>query len=264
MVLGKIILIEEEKSLCYTNFMPQKYIYIRDDDVYKIDKIFIDLFDFLLEHQIPIIYGVIPKLIDRKTANFLCSKKTNNPQLLDLVQHGWSHKNYSPDVTIKYEFGKSRSYLLQKEDITKGYRRMLMLFGDKFTPAFVPPYHEYNNFTLKAISKTPLNLFSAGEKTKIEKKAFLDFPARISLNNYDFNGTPHATSSAIMIRKVLSCLNESNLFEGLVFHHKAITTSEELKDMKKFFLFLRKLRDEKAVKIILFSTLIKKQLNVSI
>lgn len=86
----------------------------------------------------------------------------------------------------------------------------------------------------------------------------MDFPARISLNDYDFNGAPHAAKSAVMIKKVLSCLNEGNSFEGFVFHHKAITTSEELKDMKKFFLFLKKLRDEKAVKIILFSTLIKK------
>lgn len=233
--------------------MGKKLIFIRDDDVYKHSERFVNLFNFFKKYKIPVIYAVVPNLIEKKIIHFLNKEKKNNPKLFDIIQHGWNHKNYSKNLNNKYEFGKSRSYLQQKKDLLNGYRKMTKLFGRNFSPAFAPPYHGYNQITLKIINELKIPIFSAGNKVKIKNKSFLDLPAQISINNYDKNGKPLALNSKSMIKKFLSHLGQDLNVQGIVFHHNAISNKKQFKELKIFFLFLKKLINENKIKLVLFS-----------
>lgn len=235
----------------------KKILYIRDDDVAEFTSVFADLFKFFKNHKIPINYGVIPQLIENKLVDFLNREKQMNPQLFDITQHGFSHKNYNTDMENKYEFGPVRTFFLQKQDITKGYKKMKQFFGKNFTPVFIPPYHGYDENTLKVIKKLGMPIFSAGEKTKMEKKPFLDFPAQISLNDYDNQGAPLSVNAKELIKKVAASLKSPVNPQGMVFHHSAVNSTAKLKQLKLFFLFLNKLNQEKQIKIVCFHSFLK-------
>jgi len=234
----------------------KKYLFIRDDDVYKYDEKFLNVFNLFKKHKIPVIYGVVPKLIEKKLANFLNKEKKRNPHLLDIVQHGWSHKNYSKDTKNKYEFGPSRSYFQQKQDIKRGYLKMRRLFGKNFTPAFIPPYHGYNSTTLEIINELKIPIFSADEISKVKNKCFIDLPARLSLNKYSKTGKPLFIDAISMIKLFIVYLKRYKNLLGLIFHHSSIKSNKNFYEMKKFVSFMKNLKKEN-IKIILFSDLLK-------
>lgn len=233
--------------------MLEKIIYIRDDDVHRHNKSFIRVFNFVKKYKVPLIYGVVPGLMDKKIIQFLNKEKSLNPHLFDICQHGFRHINHNRELSKKYEFGPTRSYLQQKHDILKGYYKMSKSFRRNFTPAFIPPFHGYNKDTLKIINEMKLLIFSAGIKTAFKNKNFIDLPAGISLNDYDHNGRPTVPKTALMIKRILAFLADTKKTAGIVFHHSAIRNVRDFKKMKIFFLFLARLNAEKKIKIILFS-----------
>jgi peptidoglycan/xylan/chitin deacetylase (PgdA/CDA1 family) len=239
--------------------MNKKIIFIRDDDAYKVDGSFKNIFEFCLTQKIPIIYGIIPKKITLDLIKLLNKNKNKNPHLIDIVQHGWQHKNYNPDLTNKFEFGPTRNYQQQKRDIEKGLNTMLKYFNKNFTPAFVPPYHGYNQITLKIINELNFPIFSAENTNRIENKRFLDLPAQISLNKYTNEGKPQPVDFLTLTKDLIRYLNSESNFLGMVFHHRVLTNEIELKDMQKIFLFLKKLVQKKYIQIVLFSDILKQK-----
>lgn len=233
--------------------------FLRDDDVYKYDNNFLSVFSLLKKYKIPVILGIIPKTIDKELVDFLNNEKKDNTYRFNIVQHGWSHRNYNKDIKNKYEFGPLRPYQQQKKDIKEGYARMKALFGENFTPAFVPPYHGYDNNTIEIINELGIPLFSAGEKTGTKTKTFLDLPADISLNDYDPKGTPLPLSAERLIKNVASYMI-NRIFCGMVFHHQAIKNNYQLRHFKTFVKFLRTREKEGLIKITLFDRLISKKL----
>ena len=235
-----------------------KYIYLRDDDVYKCDKNFKRIFATLKEYKIPVIYGVIPKLATKNFAHFLNKEKTKNPSLIDISQHGWKHTNYGGKTRNKYEFGPLRGIAQQGKDILKGYLKMKKLFGKNFTPAFIPPYHGYNKNTLKIIDELKIPIFSANKKTTIKKKKFLDLPIDIALNDYNKKSRPVMLKSETMVRRLFTSLSNKGNIKGILLHHNLVVTDYDLKEIKKFLSLLKKLENERRIKPVLFSYLLKK------
>ena len=241
----------------------KRIAFIRDDDVYKIDRAFMGLFDFCLKKEIPVIYGVIPKKATPDLIKLLNKTKNKYPHLVDIVQHGWQHKNYNRDLTNKpcanalvqgkYEFGPRRSYLQQKKDIEKGLNKMLKSFGKNFTPAFIPPYHGYNNVTLRIINELGFRIFSAGSKIQIEDTNLLDFPAVIDLNDYAKTGRPLFINTLSLVKKVRGYMNSNRPLLGMVFHHKVLTNKSKLTQIHAFLLFLKNYARKEYVRITLFS-----------
>jgi len=235
-----------------------KYLYIRDDDVYKIDKNFKKIFAAFRKHKIPVVYGVIPKLATKSLAQFLNKEKNKNSNLIDISQHGWQHANYGGKIKNKYEFGPLRNIAQQKKDILNGYSKMKKLFGKNFTPAFIPPYHGYNKNTLKIIDKLKIPIFSANKENATKNKHFLDLPINITINRYSKSGKSIVLESETMLRLLLKSLNNEGGTKGILLHHNLITTDDDFEKINKFLNLLKKLEEKKIIKIILFSFLLKK------
>ena len=232
----------------------KKYIFFRDDDVYKLDKSFSNIFNLFLKSNIPIVYGLIPNKIERDLSRFLLENKKRCPRLLDIAQHGWTHQNYNCDNSVeKYEFGLKRSYRKQKMDIIKGWLKLYELFKDEFSPTFIPSYHAYDFKTLKIINelgeRKNLYVFSAGKKTIPKNKNFLDMPAEVSFNPPKYKNEGYLN---IFLKGLFNKLR-SNSIVGILLHHKDFNTKEILL-LKKLLKILKK---NKNIKFILLSELIK-------
>lgn len=225
------------------------FTFIRDDDVWEYSNGFLSVFELLEKNEIPVVLGVIPAKVDKKTVDFLNAKKEKGSYQFDIVQHGWNHRNHNTAKKNKYEFGSLRNYRQQKTDILKGRNKMNRLFGKNFTPAFIPPYHGYDDNTLRIINELKIPLFSAGKKVHLQKKNFLDLPARISLNNYDKDGNPIQTEAGELIKKFSAAILKGTL-SGMVFHHHAIQNKVQLTHFAVFIKFLKKAERKNAVKII--------------
>ena len=57
-----------------------KIVYIRDDDVFRLDKTFLKVFRLFKKYKIPLIYAVIPKSTTKELVAFLNKEKKKNPK----------------------------------------------------------------------------------------------------------------------------------------------------------------------------------------
>ncbi len=227
--------------------MHRKYVFIRDDDIYRTDRIFLKISEFLLKEKIPTSYAIIPAKLQKSLISYLKIKQRLHPLLIDILQHGYRHINYSPKIADKYEFGKLRSYFQQKNDIAKGFNRLSEAFGDMFFPCFVPPYHGYNITTLKILNKLGFSLFSADRIVMPGRFDFKQLPTTISLNDYAKEGTPLCIPFDMMAKRFLHYLNSCDDFLGIVFHHHVIKRGGDLDNILRFFLFLKKMEQRKYI-----------------
>ncbi len=227
-------------------------IFIRDDDAWTLDKSFRRFFNAAIERRVPIVYAVIPGKMDKGLVRFLRRAKEKTPQLLDIVQHGWMHTNHSRTQGKKYEFGASRALKAQRQDIQRGFKTMRLAFGDLFTPAFVPPYHGYDERTLRILEEENFWAFSIG---KLEKNSRLfQLPAKVSFTRYNKDGSRSLNTANDMIEMLGRNLYRQ-LLPGVVMHHEDFKTAAAHKELIRFFDFIEKLRNKEKWRTILFSDL---------
>lgn len=236
--------------------MKSARLFIRDDDVWTLDKKFRFFFDLAIDRNLPVVYAVIPAKMDKGLVRFLRCAKGKRPHLLDIVQHGWRHLNHSADDKTKYEFGASRSVKSQHRDILQGLRKMRLAFGEHFTPAFVPPYHGYDERTLRILQKENFRIFSAGSRRPGKKFRLVELPAQISFSRYDKdrNSIHTATAMAGMLARDIYCRPVS----GIVTHHADFTTAASRKELTRSFEIITALKNKKQWRILLFSDLWRK------
>lgn len=226
--------------------------FIRDDDVWTLDKSFQLFFNVAIERRVPVVYAVIPGKMDKGLIRFLRRAKEKTPELLDIVQHGWVHVNHSKIRGKKYEFGTSRSLKSQREDIRQGLRQMRLAFGDQFTPAFVPPYHGYDERTLRILGEESFWGFSIG---KLENKCRLfQLPAKVSFTSYNKDGSWSINTANSMVEMLGRNFYRQPL-PGVVTHHEDFKTAAAYKELIRFFDFIKKLQNKKKWQAILFADL---------
>ena len=196
------------------------YVFLRNDDVFRIDERFLEYHKILMREGVPVVYAIIPGKINRETVSFLKAETIENPERLDFSQHGWMHKNHGK--RIKYEFGYSRTYSQQRHDILRGRRIMHKMFGSGSNSIFVPPHHQMNKDTFRIINEMGFNGISVSYGSRILKgKKVLNMPVHIKLD--DANPEKY--------RSVVENINKWSKripIIGILTHH------EKIKDMKSF------------------------------
>jgi len=234
--------------------MESARIFIRNDDVWTMDREFRFFFDLAIDHGIPVIHAVIPGKMDQRLVRFLCRAKEKTPQLLDIVQHGWVHANHSVVVGTKYEFGSSRDYETQLKDIQQGLQKMRLAFGELLTPAFVPPYHGYDQRTLRVLTSEGFQIFSAGDRRSGLKKRFIEIPTQISFSRYE-EGQKSICNAREIITALAKGINRRAL-SGVLTHHKDFAGVYLRKEIVRFFDCIAALRIKEGWRMLLFSELL--------
>lgn len=232
-----------------------KFLFIRNDDVWALDKSFQEFFDFMFKQKIPVVYGVIPAKLQEDTALFLRRAKQEAPNLLDIVQHGYTHRNYAAPGEHQYEFGPVRTYAQQFEDISQGMQIMRRWFGELVTPGFISPYHAYDANTIDAIEALNIPLHSARLKVPHRGKKFIDLPAQIWANKADEQGIPWPLDFHGLSRDLASVL-ESGPITGMVFRHHLMVNPKDKDVLVALMRLLVQERDKGKIRTVLFSDLL--------
>jgi len=229
-------------------------LFIRNDDVWTLDRPFRSFFDMAMDHGLPVVHAVIPGKMDKGIVKFLCRAKEKKPRSLDIVQHGWMHTDHSLVPGTKYEFGVSRPLKSQRDDIEQGLKMMRKAFGEHFIPAFVPPYHGYDERTLQALDEQDFKVFSAGSRRMKVKAPMIELPARISFSCYDKDGAASINPAVEIFEMLVKGLRQQPL-SGVLTHHADFKTAASRKELARFFGLVAALRDKQGCRTLLFSDL---------
>ncbi|MFQ5544144.1 MAG: glycosyltransferase, partial [Nitrospiria bacterium] len=134
-------------------------IFLRDDDANDDLEKLRQLFDVTLASGVPLNLEIIPDDLTEAGIRLLRNHKHLHPTLVELNQHGWRHVNHETEGR-KCEFGVSRTFEQQLEDISKGKSRLEKIFNSKFYPVFTPPWNRCTEETLKALDHLGFKVFS--------------------------------------------------------------------------------------------------------
>ncbi len=156
-------------------------VFFRDDDVNALDDTFKRFVEFFVTHSIPLVLAVEPANLTLASVRYLSEVRTSCPSLIEIVQHGWSHDEHDLG-----EFGGSRGYLDQLNDICRGLDVMRANFGEAFFPAFSFPFGEYNEHTIQVLNELGYLVLSSKFNASFSAQLFYCF-GRLARRKWIFN-----------------------------------------------------------------------------
>ena len=83
----------------------------------------------------PIALAVIPAEMAPELVGFLAGRK------VDVLQHGYAHRNHEPPEAKKAELGAARPSAAVLEELGRGARLLAAAFGTQALPVLVPPWN---------------------------------------------------------------------------------------------------------------------------
>ncbi len=172
----------------------EKFIFFRIDDVRDLSDNFVKLLSIFTKYGHKIVLWIEPANIESSVIAYLNLIIQNNPNV-DLVQHGFSHKNKSSSK-YKYEFWENIDYNDQFNSIASWYTFMQENFWSSFLRAFIPPFNNYDKNTEIALWNLWFSILSSwyptfwyfSDKEIIQLHSFLDIVKNYSNVKYkNFN-----------------------------------------------------------------------------
>ncbi len=123
-------------------------ILLRADDVGMHDDLWTYQETLLQASGLPVAYAIVPLLISKTRADYVFAQAQSKKSMV--VMHGVTHENHGKQTP--HEFGSSRTFEQQANDLARGRERMNTLFGTAWNAdTFVPPWHVLNSDTTKAL-----------------------------------------------------------------------------------------------------------------
>lgn len=108
----------------------------RDDDVQSASSQLDQLLDISARYQAPLSLAAIPDGIENSLRLSLADLKS-----VQLLQHGFSHRNYAPADARKMELGWHRNGEEIMQQLSTGRAHLQTLFGEQFVPVMVAPWN---------------------------------------------------------------------------------------------------------------------------
>ncbi len=195
-------------------------IFLRDDDIDEDEETLRLLLDICLSRNAPVNLEIIPSQLTQPGTQLLKSFKSASPELVELHQHGWQHLNHESEGR-KCEFGPSRSFAQQLEDISWGKALLEATFGDRFFPAFTPPWNRCTADTLKVLDQLGFAVFSKDrDGPPADGYSFAEISTTLDLYRWKGNATmkPPAEIVEALLRQMADGVNPI----GLLLHHKVM------------------------------------------
>ena len=106
----------------------------RDDDLEAPGPRFQRLLE--LRRDAPLSLAVIPKMAKPQIAKSIGACKE-----IDIIQHGFAHKNYETAPSKRSEFGINRTCTQVHRDLSIGKKILSDIFGTQFLPVIAPPWN---------------------------------------------------------------------------------------------------------------------------
>jgi predicted deacetylase len=120
----------------------------------------------------------------------------------------------------KCEFGPSRSYDEQFEDIAKGRAILEQAFPNRFFPAFTPPWNRCTTATFKALDELGFQIFSKDRgKEAVNGYRFREISTTIDL--YRWKGGATMKEPEEIVSSLIDQIQDARTI-GLLLHHKVM------------------------------------------
>lgn len=133
--------------------------FFRDDDAGWADQHLYRMLDCFAEFGVAIDLAIIPTELHDQLAATLLERRQKSKDLLGLHQHGFSHTNYEV-AGRKCEFGASRSFNQQHDDIARGANLLCERLGPAIDPIFTPPWNRCSAATVSTLRTLGFNALS--------------------------------------------------------------------------------------------------------
>ena len=194
-------------------------IFLRDDDIDEDEESLLHLLDITLSRNAPMNLQIIPGNLTEAGVRVLKDFNRINPDLVSLNQHGWMHLNHEIEGR-KCEFGPSRNFQEQFEDISKGKAILEAIFPMRFFPVFTPPWNRCTPDTFKVLDELGFHLLSKDVgKHPITEYSFTEIST--SLDLYTWKGGAKMKAPEDIVQLLLRQIQELPVI-GILLHHKVM------------------------------------------
>jgi hypothetical protein len=194
-------------------------VFFRDDDVDEDEATLRRLLRIFLRHEAPINLEIIPGRLTNSAISLLRQYRDFRPHLIGLNQHGWQHVNHEP-AGRKCEFGPSRNFDKQREDLSQGRAVLDSAFGTAFFPAFTPPWNRCTNETYQALDELGFKVLSKDQdKPPVAGYRFQEIP--VTLDLYRWRHGPVMKAPAEISSELSRQLRDADRV-GILLHHKVM------------------------------------------
>ncbi|WDT82846.1 MAG: hypothetical protein MPW14_24845 (plasmid) [Candidatus Manganitrophus sp.] len=193
---------------------------MRDDDIDNDEETLQYLFDITLARHVPLNLEIIPGALTDAGIKLLDHHKHLHPTLFELNQHGWLHLNHEKEGR-KCEFGISRNFDQQWEDISGGKTLLEKIFGDKFYPVFTPPWNRCTEETFKVLDRLGFRVFSKDKGDRLVTGfGFKEISTTLDL--YRWKGKPSLKSPEEIVESLTFQMRETGPI-GILLHHQVMS-----------------------------------------
>jgi hypothetical protein len=194
-------------------------VFFRDDDVDEDEELLRRLLRFFGERETPVNLAVIPGLLTDGAVKLLAESQSNHPGLFALNQHGWRHVNHEREGR-KCEFGASRGFAEQLDDIARGRARLDEAFGADWFPAFVPPWNRCTEATHQALDRLGFRVLSAKQgSAPVTGFGFREIS--ITLDLFTWRGGPSLKPAEEIVDDLIAQMSGQQTI-GVMLHHKVM------------------------------------------
>jgi hypothetical protein len=194
-------------------------LFFRDDDVDEDETTLRRLLKLFMERNTPINLGVIPGRLTAACVELLAESAGAAPAMLELNQHGWRHLNHEREGR-KCEFGPSRTYAEQLDDIAHGQARMTEEFGPNWFPVFIPPWNRCTEETRRALDQLGFRALSAKQGSSVVTGYRFE-EISITLDLYRWNDGARLKSPEEVVGDLIAQLSRLQTI-GVALHHKVM------------------------------------------
>lgn len=247
--------------------MNKKIIFFRNDDIREtIEPELIKLVDIFSAANVPISLAVEPANVTQEVVDWVLEKRKQHPGIFELIQHGYNHNKFLtyPKGT---EFGTTRTFEDQYQDIQKGKQLMDTYFNQNWFPAMAFPYGSFNSPALKALDKAQFKVLSTSVtfsfphqvKNLVGRVLQKDFIRGKKVSHHNRIRKPYKfveldcsiniikkyitenTAEHFSLEKIIADIEESATYSpviGILFHHRFHT--EQFEDIKKLIDWIKK------------------------
>lgn len=197
-------------------FAPHVFFF-RDDDADRDVPELRRLLDLFGTREAPLSLAVIPGTLTPEGASLLRAAASRMP--LELHQHGWMHLNHEPSGR-KCEFGPSREYTQQRDDIEQGAVRLKDLLNGFVSPVFTPPWNRCTASTCSALADLGFALLSRDRSPASDTAAIPEIP--IAVDIFHWKQGPRLKSPAEIEDEIIAAANATGP-TGILLHHKVMS-----------------------------------------
>jgi peptidoglycan/xylan/chitin deacetylase (PgdA/CDA1 family) len=130
--------------------------YFRNDDVNVLDPELVAVSRRCTDEGVSITHTVEPANVTDEAAAWLLEEKLKLGRLVEIMQHGYDHR-----LRDLGEFGGSRPYEDQFEDLKRGKEILIEKFGNDFLPILNFPFGPYNQASMRAADRLGFRVVSS-------------------------------------------------------------------------------------------------------